>query len=1396
MREIVKKAAEERVSTPVKSVILFLGNAHATVHGDWDWDLQTDTIYASSVMSFSDAIEGTRSLIHPDDLHNVRSAIGLLQEGERLDLDFRIITTYGEIRQLSGTDLALTQVEIPLPETPVSLEASLQAFAGQRELRALQVRSDLSDVAESLQRSGSWYINKATGETWYSANLFRLYGLAPHSLNVHPHTFHAFIHPEDRAIVLETLESAFDREIPLRLQHRIIHASESVRQVRLHTYWSFNRAGHPILYGTLADITGEAEQDKAAAELADDNKLLSEVLGFAQAEAHACYWITNLATHKTTYSAHSYRIMGVRPPYLPIRNSFLSLVHPDDRERIITLVDAMYREHVLPEAHYRIVRPDGKVRNIRQTGKLVIHGGQLMMVGCMQDLSVREALLARSRELEAAVQQREAILALLETGGEAGVITWHPEGKIDWSPGVFKMLGYRPGSVEPVQKLLYKNIFPGDLQHVTDAVLLAWEGQAVEAVRFRINNRGQLRRVVLAFRAPAGMPNAGTVVGVLRDETELTETRQQKEALERMSQLVAETVSDLFLVSDAENMVIGWNGAAEKKTGIRGETAIHSNLFDLFPALASSEYMAALQAALAGKEAEVHQPASGYLQKPHQFTLRPLLAADGSVEAVLHVVQDISKEQDLQQQLTERLLFIEKLVEASVDRIVVLDRNMNYLYWNARAEEYYALEKSRVLGRNILEIFPGFRSDPSYQEFRKVLRGETVHLPARQEEEGNYFETYLIPIKEKSGGVSAILWLTHDLRKDLLISQQQQKEMQVLSLLNECYYELDDQLCFRFLNPRGEAFFNRRSDALKGQVLWEALPQYLGSPLGEAILGVVESGRSVSGEFVAPVTGRWIYASIARWASGVAVMFFDIQNIKEAEQELREYKQLTEQILAATPDFVMVFSLENNTLEFVSRSPYKEDETRYREPLGIPYDRLMALAHPDDRANLDRFIQGFRQATDDEVHTCEYRVVKEAEVIWYRSRGKVFKRDAEGVVTHYISVVSDFTEEMELRRHLQERILFSETLVEASIDRIMVLDPGYKLLAWNRRCEEVYGLEREDVLGRSFFELFPRVQSDDLVIGALRKTFAGEPVYIPERKELHAGYFSELYYQPIFNAEGEVEAVLHILHDISAIHQVKEELRTVNTELERKNRELEEKNEELTSFAFVASHDLKEPLRKILTFSDWLLQKGAAQLHESGINYLRKIGTSVQQMNHLIEDILVLAKIERHALPESVVNLNSLVQTVLHEMQDRIRNTGTELEVGELPTINGYDNLLGYLFRNLLDNAMKFQPPGNRPSIAIRATEVCASAIQGRDLPEQTYCRIDVEDNGLGFDRRYAHKIFQVFQRLHARHEYEGTGLGLALCKKIMQHHRGFIEAESTGSGAVFSCYFPVGGNS
>ncbi|MBR8840606.1 MAG: hypothetical protein DSM106950_43175 [Stigonema ocellatum SAG 48.90 = DSM 106950] len=250
----------------------------------------------------------------------------------------------------------------------------------------------------------------------------------------------------------------------------------------------------------------------------------------------------------------------------------------------------------------------------------------------------------------------------------------------------------------------------------------------------------------------------------------------------------------------------------------------------------------------------------------------------------------------------------------------------------------------------------------------------------------------------------------------------------------------------------------------------------------------------------------------------------------------------------------------------------------------------------------------------------------------------------------------------------------------------------------------------------------------------------------------------------------------HVVRDTSVRKRAEEQLKLLNAQLQQSNQELQ-------NFAFVASHDLKEPLRTILSFSSLLSCRYEQLLDEQGRDYIQRMQKSAQRMQGFIDDLLLLSRVTTQAKPFVCVDLNQVVQNVLSSLETRIQETNAQIQVELLPTIEAESGQLFQLIQNLISNALKFHGQ-NSPVVKIYSQPVTNSVFQ-----------LFVEDQGIGFDEQYLDRIFQIFERLHGRSEYEGTGIGLALCRKIAEHHGGSITAKSVpGLGSTFIVTLPIKG--
>src|SRR6478672_3458938 len=289
-------------------------------------------------------------------------------------------------------------------------------------------------------------------------------------------------------------------------------------------------------------------------------------------------------------------------------------------------------------------------------------------------------------------------------------------------------------------------------------------------------------------------------------------------------------------------------------------------------------------------------------------------------------------------------------------------------------------------------------------------------------------------------------------------------------------------------------------------------------------------------------------------------------------------------------------------------------------------------------------------------------------------------------------------------------------------------------------------------------------------------------------------FWHQVSLSPLKNDSGELQYWIGYIVDIHAqkvyeqtlmdnieLKQTQEQLKENQLMLEKYIDELNRSNRELTQFAFIASHDLQEPVRKLLFYSDYLLQKYTGNIDGKGVEYLKNMHSASQRMRNLIQDLLLFSQIHREKMEFRDTDLNMIAREMQQDLEMSIEEKKATLTIDPLPTIQADEVMMRQLFTNIIGNSLKYSKPGQSPEIKVTNREV------------DGFLEISFADNGIGFDEKYVSQIFTLFQRLHTREIYEGTGLGLAICRKIVELHNGKINAEAKeGKGATFYVSLPL----
>ncbi|MDD5304249.1 MAG: MASE1 domain-containing protein [Elusimicrobia bacterium] len=373
----------------------------------------------------------------------------------------------------------------------------------------------------------------------------------------------------------------------------------------------------------------------------------------------------------------------------------------------------------------------------------------------------------------------------------------------------------------------------------------------------------------------------------------------------------------------------------------------------------------------------------------------------------------------------------------------------------------------------------------------------------------------------------------------------------------------------------------------------------------------------------------------------------------------------------------------------------------------------------------------------------------------------------------------DVSEQKKAQRIVQESMQMLLLMVGSVREyAIFRLDPEGRVASWTKGAEQIYGYREDEILGSPYARFMPL---EDTARGAPRSQLdevdregrvSSESWCV--RKD-GTRFWAGMALTALRDAAGALLGYVCVVHDAT-------QRRASEQAVEKRSADLTRSNVELAQFAYVASHDLSAPLHKVKAFADRLQGKLEGKLDDEGADYMRRMIRAVDGMQSLIDSLLELARVTTRGGAAEEVDLRALAKDVVEGLDLTIAKVKARVEIGALPRINADPLQMRQLLQNLVTNALKFQRPGARPHVRIngKATD------DGR-------CELTVSDNGIGFDMKYADRIFQPFQRLNGRYEYEGSGMGLAICQKIVARHGGSISAKSElGHGAEFRVLLPI----
>ena len=738
---------------------------------------------------------------------------------------------------------------------------------------------------------------------------------------------------------------------------------------------------------------------------------------------------------------------------------------------------------------------------------------------------------------------------------------------------------------------------------------------------------------------------------------------------------------------------------------------------------------------------------------------------------------------------------------------------------------------SGVIGKPVLESFPEVKE----QGFIDLLdRVRTTGVPFQTDEiavwynysgrrEQKYVTLLYQPFFE-DGVVTGIFSIATDVTEKVQAKKALEKSEQNLRNIIEqapvamCIFT-GPEFVVEIANERMFAFWGKPSSAFLGKPIFEGLPEARNQGFEELLERVFRQGETIianeqpvtlpRGGDIQLVYVNFVYEPLRQedgQIRGVMAVAVEVTELVMARKKIEESEQQVRTVVNSAPFPIGVYVGREMRIALINQSII---DVWGKGPnlIGKRYaDVLPELAGTGIYEQLEKVF-----TTGEPYHARNQRVdlVKEGKLQpHYFNYSFTPLYDAEGKIYGVMNTAAEITDLMMARQQVEQSERNLRNLVlQAPVAMCILLGEAHVIDIANDMMVTLWGKPREAVMQKPVFEALPdaREQGLEAVMAQVYQTGETFTAYERPVKLLRHGVWETVYqnfvYQPYRDAEGNILGVLAISIDVTpqvlARLKIEEVVAARTQELASSNEELKRSNQNLEEFAYAASHDLKEPVRKIHFFADRLQHRLANKLEEEDIKVFERMQKATQRMGTLIDELLVYSQVTKGVADLEEVNLNRKVHLVLEDLELEIQEKGAQVTLEHLPTIRGNKRQMQQLFFNLMGNALKYSKEGVPPQIHIAYRLINASDISTHlpltRLTAAVFHLIEVKDNGVGFEQKDAERIFQVFTRLHSSKEYRGTGIGLSIVRKVAENHGGWVWAESSpGEGARFKIILPA----
>ena len=916
--------------------------------------------------------------------------------------------------------------------------------------------------------------------------------------------------------------------------------------------------------------------------------------------------------------------------------------------------------------------------------------------------------------------------------------------------------------------------------------------------------------------------------GTVEEVTDKVLARRKIEESEQSIRALVESAPFPIGVYEGEELRITLANQSIMDVWGKGNDVVGKRYTDILPELANQQIFEQIRTVLAtgipfhAKNKRVDLVINEQLKSFYfNYSFTPILDSFGKVYGVMNTAAEVTELHEAKQKVEES----EKRFRNSVEQAplgIAIFRGPDFITEMANENYLLLIDKKEIdfIGKPLFKALPEVKDlvEPLFQNI--VSTGEPFHateLPVKLDRYGAQeeacFNLVYHPLKEETGEISGIMVVATEVTatvkaKHLLEeSERHFRSMVMQSPIPMAIFRGENFIVESANTAILTDLWRKKEKDVIGKSLLDIFPELKDQKFPELLKNVYSTGISYTEkEAVAFIEGddgvKKFYLDFEYKAlldtekkvSGIMVTAHDITDKVKARLEIQENEERLNIIIDASELGIWEYNVKEK--QSITSKRCQEIFGVFDNNENVPHAKMLENIHPDDLGLREK---AFKEAFKKGLLEYELRVIwKDGSIHWAHNKGKVFY-DSENEPERIIGTTRDITEEKQFQQQLLEREEKFRLLADSMPQHIWTSDPQGNLNYFNQSVYDYSGLTKEEFDRIGWLEIVHPDDRESNIIQWTESIRTGKDFLLEHRFRKHDGEFRWQLSRAIPQKDeaGTITMWVGTSTDIQDqkifSSQLEKQVRERTQELNYKNEDLEKMNKELQSFAYISSHDLQEPLRKIQTLASIISEKEYNHLSEAGKDKFHRIQKAANRMQTLIQDLLAYSRTNTQERIFETLNLKTIIDEVKEDLSEElVRKQGT-IRLGKMCDVKVIPFQFRQLLFNLVSNALKFSKEEVASIIKINSEIGTAKKFKNKNLLKGvTYCHIEFSDNGIGFEQEFSEKIFVVFQRLHGKEQYMGTGIGLAIVKKIIENHQGFIFANGeSNKGATFDIYIP-----